>query len=404
MSNEGLQKTNSGARIDFLEGLRGFLASWVMIGHVGCFTAVWPSNSNPVLKLIGWFDLTPGHAVSVFMILSGFVISFLLARQNESYGAFIFRRFFRLWPVFMIGLAMGVALNSSHQFIHAFAPWSDDQWIKQQLEIAQADRRAMGLNILFHIPMLHGAIPDPLLPFADSAFLGPAWSMSTEWQFYLVAPFLFLMGRRLLGFFGFTFLALFCLFAPTLFPGFYETYPMRSFLPNQLPWFYLGIISFYFYSGYAGFRESEAKVCRVVSGVMAALILLRGNHWLPGMIWVVFFSLAVMPPRLRQFAAPKFLLAICNSRWAQYLGSISYPIYVLHWPIQILVSRVELAFFPHIGRGQAYMISLIAVPTLTILIGHFVHSKVEAPVIEWARKLARSWRKSAKPAPAGAVV
>lgn len=43
-------------------------------------------------------------------------------------------------------------------------------------------------NILAHIPLIHGLIPPSALPDAAAAFLGRAWSISTEWQFYLIAP------------------------------------------------------------------------------------------------------------------------------------------------------------------------------------------------------------------------
>ncbi len=33
-------------------------------------------------------------------------------------------------------------------------------------------------------------VPENVMPFAGTAFLGPAWSLSLEWQFYLVAPVL----------------------------------------------------------------------------------------------------------------------------------------------------------------------------------------------------------------------
>jgi peptidoglycan/LPS O-acetylase OafA/YrhL len=39
--------------------------------------------------------------------------------------------------------------------------------------------------------MLHGAVPDVLVRNAPSAFLIPAWSVSLEWQFYLVAPLVY---------------------------------------------------------------------------------------------------------------------------------------------------------------------------------------------------------------------
>ena len=47
--------------------------------------------------------------------------------------------------------------------------------------------------------MLHGLVPHSLLPDATGAFLGPGWSVSTEWQFYLVAPLAVALCRSAAG-------------------------------------------------------------------------------------------------------------------------------------------------------------------------------------------------------------
>ena len=49
---------------------------------------------------------------------------------------------------------------------------------------------------LLHVLLLQGLTPDSWLPFSSSALLGPAWSLSLEWQFYLVAPLLIGALRR----------------------------------------------------------------------------------------------------------------------------------------------------------------------------------------------------------------
>jgi len=53
-----------------------------------------------------------------------------------------------------------------------------------------------GPQLLAHLTMLHGAVPDQILPGSSITYLPPAWSISVEWQFYLVAPFLFAFLKR----------------------------------------------------------------------------------------------------------------------------------------------------------------------------------------------------------------
>jgi peptidoglycan/LPS O-acetylase OafA/YrhL len=50
---------------------------------------------------------------------------------------------------------------------------------------------------LAHLFMMHGAVPNDVLPHSEYAFNMPAWSISLEWQFYLVAPlFIFVLLKQ----------------------------------------------------------------------------------------------------------------------------------------------------------------------------------------------------------------
>lgn len=53
---------------------------------------------------------TPGYAVDVFIILSGFVIFYLLDHQHLSYRVFICRRFFRLAPLFFLVVLIAIPI------------------------------------------------------------------------------------------------------------------------------------------------------------------------------------------------------------------------------------------------------------------------------------------------------
>ncbi|WP_376766912.1 acyltransferase family protein [Rhizobium laguerreae] len=48
------------------------------------------------------------QAVEVFVMLSGFVIALMLSNEGEPYDRYIFRRFMRLYPLFLIALVYGM--------------------------------------------------------------------------------------------------------------------------------------------------------------------------------------------------------------------------------------------------------------------------------------------------------
>jgi peptidoglycan/LPS O-acetylase OafA/YrhL len=87
------------AKIGALEGLRGLMAWWVVLGHLSVsFDWSLPLVDNNTL------------AVDVFIVLSGFVIARLIDRKAEGYAPFITRRAFRLFPLYLVVLAVSVSL------------------------------------------------------------------------------------------------------------------------------------------------------------------------------------------------------------------------------------------------------------------------------------------------------
>ena len=83
--------------IPLVEGLRGYLALWVVIDHLlGC-CGYGLNNLSGLFYILrsGWY------AVDLFIIISGFVVFYLLDNKEEKYKQFIIRRFFRIWPLFI---------------------------------------------------------------------------------------------------------------------------------------------------------------------------------------------------------------------------------------------------------------------------------------------------------------
>ena len=370
-------------RIGIFESLRGALSFGCFSRMSGLHTAI-TSALNWPMKLFGLFNGTAGFAVYVFMILSGFVIFFLLDKGREGYFRFIFRRFFRLYPVFMLAFVVGIFLNPMQEYIHSHASWKDNPWIQDQLLLTHTDRAYLFQHVLTHIPMLHGMVPDNIIPRSFAAFSGPGWSISVEWQFYLVAPFLFLISRRLAGMIAFGVVAALCLFLPWVFPAFNHGEPMRGFLVSQLHWFFLGTAFFYWYKDFPGLSRREAMIRKVVTVLVLLYLLCWTYFFIPIFIWLFFYGLVVWNRR-NPGSLAKHAVRLFDAPWLQYLGQISYPVYLLHWPIIIVESRLLLAWKPQIDRLLAYPILLVTVPLTTVLVAHFVHLWIELPTIQWAR-------------------
>lgn len=120
--------------------------------------------------------------LSLFFTLSAFLICELLLRERETAGTvgvkqFYIRRILRIWPLYYLGLALGV--------VFAFLPGG---------EAATAARLgwfAIFMGAWYHAT--HGILNNPA---------NPLWSISVEEQFYLFAPWIikYLNRKWLYGF------------------------------------------------------------------------------------------------------------------------------------------------------------------------------------------------------------
>ena len=72
-----------------IEGLRAYLALWVVVCH-----ALWASGyETEALTALPKLIRTGSYSVDLFIIISGFVIMLALDKQRETYVKFVVRRF-----------------------------------------------------------------------------------------------------------------------------------------------------------------------------------------------------------------------------------------------------------------------------------------------------------------------
>lgn len=172
-------------RLSHFDGLRGLLACWVIVQHWLQFSGYRGEREDGIFIR---FLVSGEYAVHIFIMLSGFVISYLLYENRENYKDFITRRFFRLSPVFIACLLVSICFARLPLVIEGMLPSSPWGIYPEMVEIANDTFENFGLNVGMHLVMLHGLLPNEVLPSSAAAFLPPAWSISLEWQFYLIAP------------------------------------------------------------------------------------------------------------------------------------------------------------------------------------------------------------------------
>jgi peptidoglycan/LPS O-acetylase OafA/YrhL len=298
--------------------------------------------------------------VDIFYVISGYLITGLILREIEKTGTLDLRSFYqrrikRLLPtsVFVLFVtaifawilfppitrdALGRDLFAAAAYIsnYLFAWWENDY---------------QNLN----------ATPSPFIHY---------WSLAVEEQFYLVWPlfilFLARYGKKVIfaGIAITTLLSLlFSIYLTQVAPiwAFYSL-PTRAwelgfgalllFLPETkkkiriLPWlgfFGIAISSFNFNENTA-FPGKNALV-----PVLATVFLMA--------------SIKYWPPLFNDLA---------NSRLSQWLGAISYPLYLWHWPALVLPSSA-------LGRPLRFYERFLCI-LLTIVLAHYTSKYVEEPL------------------------
>lgn len=363
-------------RFRALDGLRGLLALYILTGHTIPF--LWLPGG------FGWVTVIVSHgraAVDLFFALSGLVILQALEHGGlpgrSGAGHFLALRAGRLLPVYCLALGLAcLALAAGNPF--AAMPWLGPNSPARTMLEAQWPPHP-GLHIAAHLLLLHGLLPPLLLPGTDYAILGPAWSLSTEWQFYgLMALWLAAAPRLLedgagraialllgLGLIG---LAIGLLPEPWRFG--------HAFLPRD---------AWYFALGMASYARLSGRMTRLRYGViLASAIVLSGiaggiGAMLVPLVWTVCLRAerpAHRPDRLmrRLLTAPPLL----------WCGKISYALYLVHAPLQRLLM---LAIAPWAaGDGRVFTLLWVWPAILVPLTAAaLVHRWVEAPIRLWSR-------------------
>ncbi|MDP3459295.1 MAG: acyltransferase family protein, partial [Hyphomonas sp.] len=125
------ESVSASHRLDALDGLRGIAAVLVVIYH---FTARWTERENGeslyphgdgLLEALPFVNLLGLYGVSLFFLISGFVIIMTLERST-GIADFAVRRASRLWPTMIVCATLTtllISLSGIHLRFESIAEW-----------------------------------------------------------------------------------------------------------------------------------------------------------------------------------------------------------------------------------------------------------------------------------------
>lgn len=357
-------------RLECLDGLRGVLAVYVLLGHMAPFAA-----------LPDWIVRPVSHgsaAVDVFFALSGLVI--MRSLESCGYGTqpFLIARIARIFPLYLVLFALALCVQPlpidypSLPWIAASSP-AHEIWSSGWPAFWPA-------QVIAHLGMLHGLFPNAILPGVWISLLGSAWSLSTEWQFYVVAMLLASrLGPRRLALLLLT-LAVLALLWQRAAPEPWRF--SRAFLPNRAQFFALGIASAEILRGRNGAVGHYLAVLAATLALCAADG--RAEKLLPPLVWTVCLAAQASPRHWALRAASRALRQPLLLR----LGAWSYGIYLANEPLQ----KVLGVILAQLAGGDARVFTAIWLPAsvaLPVLAAAWLHRVVELPALRIGRAFAQ---------------
>lgn len=331
-----------------LNGIRAVAALTVLFGHMWAPFGEW--HVTPSLP-IPW----PDGPVTTFFVISGFLITFLLMNEigktnDVSIPKFYMRRILRIWPLYYLYLLIallavwifGEEINNAAWFYTFFSG-----------NISHA----IGIGI---IPLFH------------------FWSLGVEEQYYLWYPWLVKYNKKHL---------------------------LTAVTTLCIAWFGLKLFAYIFLGKGIFYRVlGVTQFDCMMLGAMGAIMYYRKTEWfcklcahpiVASLAWILFFTSGLyanyIPSPIRnEYIALISLFVIVagllrkpllENRVMNYLGQISYGIYVIH-PILLYVFTRLINPADYLPNAIAVVVVFVTITALTIGLAAISYKYFEMPFLK----------------------
>lgn len=376
-------------RLPGLDSLRGLAALSVLFCHLLDSIRDTPlRESYGLIYLLS--DKTVAHvftngldAVLLFFMHSGFVLALPFTNTKVSTVGFTIKRIFRIYPAHIVVM---LSLMAAIWFTHP-TPLADmGEWFNRKCTI---------------LPSMIDIFKQSTLIGLDASiepkhFNGVVWSLVHELRISFIFPLLALLFLRRHPFLQLLAIAMWPIAATKL----HEI----SFIANR-PLLYdfattFGYIQYFFIGMFlAEHRHGIAEWWQKLtlsskSGILVIGLLCYAGHSQLG--WSIPFisgdSLALL------FSLALFVICAANGeslflkKFPQWLGKVSYSLYLIHIPILVLSIRIFHQTFP------MWLIWIITI-SISLLLSDIMYKYIEHPFQTLGRSIAAKFTVKPKPTP-----
>ena len=346
--------------IPSLDGVRAVSIGLVFCGHVG-------------------FDFVPGgFGVTVFFVLSGFLITTLLRLEYEGNGAislraFYVRRMFRIWPAFYALLVIAVLCTFTFG-----------------LGFGRVDALPLVAEFAHFWNYFSIFYRGPQRPMPGTEIL---WSLAVEEHFYFVLPLVFIAMNRLqmaarrqailLVSLAGAVVIWRCILVYGLHASQLRTYYATDTRADSL---LLGCAMAMWANPAVDVDQLRPKALRngAMLGVLAifASLTYRNFDFREGFRYTIQAAAVVFILRYLVAAPSSPVGRLLNSRIVVWLGRLSYPFYLVHYVIVLEL----LKHLPGSSTAARVKVALIAAP-LSVLFAWGLQRSIMDPATRFRQRV-----------------
>lgn len=335
-----------------LTGLRFFAAFYVFIFHIYIRTEEKASN-----EMIDLIIKKGAMGVNIFFILSGLILFYNYYDKKIHWGEFMLKRLAKIYPIYFLGLILCIAVTY----------------------ITQTPVKNFVKLTFLNASLLQSYIPDLSMIWYGRN----SWSISTEFFFYILSPFIILIMKNLK--------------TQTLYILLAITY-IVSIVPGIL--FNMDKINFFLHYSFPISRLPEF----LIGNILATLIFIKNikvnNLLLLFILCISSIAFFLIGHRVIGYTIFNFFIVpvsmviiyfiinypknkivnIIGGGTFEYLGKISYSFYIIQIPICIYLDNTEFL------QGRNIILWSIIIFVINIIASAVAYHLVELPLHKWANK------------------
>lgn len=318
--------------------LRGVSAFAVLLGHnVGWYKLPGIDQIFAIFK-----DPGLGHlGVSIFFFISGFVLPLSLAKSYSlrDFPRFMAKRMLRIEPTYLASIILAVTILVVKTRVAPNAiPW-------------QFDANQLIAHFLY------------LIPFTKYSWYNEVyWTLAIEFQFYLLIALLFPIWNKS----PLSSILTALVFSSLFFLG--QTIPGIG-LFSKAPIFGAGMLA------YSAFRF-RGQINKFFIFVLAASLIALYEFSTSSFVGVLISVLSLLLVMYWNAPITPF----------RYMGTISYSLYVTHYPIVFLFNQIARHFLGSEAHPLLYSIFVVNI-VICLLVAHFFYTLIEKPTQVLSRKI-----------------